>query len=78
MDGDKVEHIVFEVPGKDLKDPMHESLIVSMEPECSRIICLKAIKDNFFKTDAMRKLLQEKQASIGREFAAIEVKQRIS
>ena len=66
--------IVIEVPSKELKDPLHEVLIVSMKPECSRIICLKVITDDFFKTDAVRELLKEKQASIGRKFAAIEVK----
>jgi hypothetical protein len=37
-------------------------------------IQVKVITDDFFKTDAVRKLLKEKQASIGRKFAAIEVK----
>ena len=65
---------VIEATGKDLKDPLHEGFIVSMEPECNRIICLRVITDDFFKTEAVHELLKEKQTSIGIKFAATEDK----
>ena len=44
-----------------------------MEPECGRVICLKVVTDNFFKTNAMSELLQEEKSAIGRKFAAVVV-----
>ncbi len=66
--------IIIEVTDNDLIDPLHKVLIVRMETEYSRVICLEVVPDDFFKTDAMCELLKEKQAVIRRKFTAIEIK----